>query len=385
MPKPMPAYTLWQLVAYMLKLGACGFGGSLALVGYMHRDLVQRRGWISEAQYKEGMAITQLVPGPMSAQLAMVVGHAHYGALGATLAGLAFVLPSFLLVVALGWAYTRFQGFAWVQAMFYGVGAAVVGTIAVSAKRLTVANIGRDKLLWTIHALLALATILGRTDTVWLYVAAGLAVWWHRAPPRLASNGSLHGFGLLSLPSVPALVGAADLAVLVQLGVFFAKVGALAVGSGLSIVPFLHDGVVAQWHWISERQFVDAIAIAMITPGPVVIAVAFIGYLVAGLSGAAVAALATLVPCYVLTLALAPHFRRYGSLPGFAAFVDGVAAATIGATCGAAVIIGRQLVTDMPTVLIAAGAAGLLWRFRQVGEPVVVVVAGLLGLWLRGG
>src|SRR6266550_3279224 len=131
------SYSLWQLVAYALRLGTIGFGGPVALAGYMYRDLVESRRWISDADYKEGLALAQLMPGPLAAQLAMYLGYVHYRILGATIVGIAFVLPSFLMVVAIGWAYMRYGGLPWMQAAFYGVGAAVIGIIAISAYKLT--------------------------------------------------------------------------------------------------------------------------------------------------------------------------------------------------------------------------------------------------------
>src|SRR4249919_2461356 len=172
-----PAYTLTQLVHYAAKLGTIGFGGPVALVGYMHRDLVERRKWISEADYKEGLALAQLMPGPLAAQLAIYLGLVHYRTRGATLVGLAFVLPSFLMVVAIGAVYTRSGGIGWMQAVFYGVGAAVIGIIAMSAYKLTTKNIGGDKLLWAIFLISAAVTVITKSEIVWIFLGAGVLVW----------------------------------------------------------------------------------------------------------------------------------------------------------------------------------------------------------------
>src|SRR3989440_4025359 len=179
----MPSYSLSALVAYFLRLGSLGFGGPVALVGYMHRDLVERRGWIADSDYKEGLALAQLAPGPLAAQLAIYLGYVHYRFLGATLVGLAFVLPSFLMVVALGWAYTLYGGLPWMQAVFYGVGACVIGIIAQSAYKLTTKTIGRDLLLWVIYLVTAIVTIVTQTEQVLLFLAAGVLVWLVKAPP----------------------------------------------------------------------------------------------------------------------------------------------------------------------------------------------------------
>ena len=375
-----PRYTLWQMVLYMLRLGSLGFGGPVALVGYMHRDLVEERKWISEADYKEGLALAQMAPGPLAAQLGIYMGYVHYRIVGATLAGVAFVLPSFLMVVALGWAYVRFGGLAWMQAVFYGVGAAVIGIIAMSAKKLTAKSVGKDKLLWAVYLVLAAVTIITESEIAWLFIGAGVLVWLLRAPLAWLRQGGLPAVGLLHAPAMPAVWGALDLPLLTQVGVFFAKAGAFVFGSGLAIVPFLYGGVVTEHHWLSEKQFVDAVAVAMITPGPVVITVGFIGYLIAGLPGATVAALATFIPCYLFTIIPAPYFKKYGKVPGVLAFVDGITAAAIGAITGSVIVIARRSIFDLPTALIAVITIVLLWRFKKLQEPVIVASAAVAGL-----
>jgi chromate transporter len=375
-----PSYSLWQLTRYVLRLGTLGFGGPVALVGYMHRDLVDGRRWIADADYKEGLALAQLMPGPLAAQLAMYLGYVHYRALGATVVGVAFVLPSFLMVVALGWAYVRYGGLSWMQAVFYGVGAAVMGVIAVSAYKLTTRSIGNDRLLWAVYLALAIVTVATENEIAWLFLAAGVLVWMWRSPPRW-----LHRSGLRAVAGVPLVEGSAvlsgvDWPLLGQIGVFFAKAGAFVFGSGLAIVPFLYGHVVTEAHWLTERQFVDAVAVAMITPGPVVITVGFIGYLLAGLPGACVAALGTFLPCYLFTIVPAPYFKKYGKLPALVAFVDGVTAAAIGAITGAVIVLARRSIVDVPTAVIAGVTLVLLFRFKKLPEPVIVAAAALIGL-----
>ncbi len=379
-PSGTPAYTLWQLVLYMLRLGTLGFGGPVALVGYMHRDLVERRGWISEADYKEGLALAQLAPGPLAAQLGIYLGYVHYRIVGATLAGLAFVMPSFLMVVALGWAYQRFGGLSWMQAVFYGVGAAVIGIIAISARKLTLKSVGKDKLLWAIYLLLAAVTVVTESEVAWLFIASGVLVWLLRAPPKWASSGKMNGVALLQLPALSAPLASLDAGILMQIALFFAEAGAFVFGSGLAIVPFLHAGVVNEHHWLTDKQFVDAVAVAMITPGPVVITVGFIGYLVAGLAGACVAALATFLPCYLFTVLPAPYFKKFGKLPGVIAFVDGITAAAIGAITGSVIVIAKRSIVDIPTALLALASVALLWKYSKLPEPVLVAGAAVLGL-----
>jgi chromate transporter len=378
-------YSLWQMVRYMLKLGTIGFGGPVALVGYMHRDLVEERKWITEADYKEGLTLSQLMPGPLAAQLAIYLGYVHYGITGATLVGVAFVLPSFFMVIALGAAYMAYGGLTWMQAVFYGVGAAVIGIIAISAYKLTTKSVGKDWLLWAIYLVAAAVTVVTESETVWVFLAGGVAVWLVKAPPKwMPKSGNTPMLALLPvanlLPVTCALGASTDWRVLAQIGVFFAEAGAFVFGSGLAIVPFLYGGVVSQHHWLTERQFVDAVAVAMITPGPVVITVGFIGYLVAGLAGACVAALATFLPCYLFTIIPAPYFRKHGKKPAIVAFVDGCTAAAIGTIAGAVIVLGKRSITDVPTIAIMAVTLLLLWKVRKMPEPMIVALAALVGL-----
>jgi chromate transporter len=372
-------YSLWQLVRYFLYLGAAGFGGPVALVGYMHRDLVERRGWISEADYKEGLALAQLAPGPLAAQLAIYLGYVHYRVMGATVVGLAFVLPSFVMVVAMGMAYVAYGGLAWMQAVFYGVGACVIGIIAHSAYKLTSKSIGRDKLLWTIYLISAAITIITESEEVLLFILAGVVVWLVKAPPKALTRYPPIA-SLLPLPILAQLLPVAEFGTLWNIALFFTKAGAFVFGSGLAIIPFLYTGVVNQYGWLSQTQFLDAVAVAMITPGPVVITVGFIGYLVAGFPGATLAALATFLPCYLLTIIPAPYFKKYGKRPDIAAFVQGITAAAIGALSGAVIVIAGRSIHDAPTAVIALAALAVLWKTKRVSEPALIVTAAVIGL-----
>lgn len=382
----IPAYSLRQLTGYFLRLGTTGFGGPPALIGYMHRDLVQTRHWISDEDYREGLALAQLAPGPLAAQLAIYLGYVHYGVLGATAVGLAFVLPSFLMVVAIGWAYVRVGGLPWMQAVFYGIGAAVIAIISIGTYKLTRKTIGqRDWLGWGLFSVSALTTAVLETELVWLVLGAGVIYWLVKAPPRSLNAGRM---GTLA-PGWAFLGLYAPDSILWKLAVFFTKAGAFVFGSGLAIVPFLYGGVVKEYGWLTEQQFLDAVAVAMITPGPVVITVAFIGYLVAGWAGACVAALATFLPCYLLTVLPAPYFKRYGRRPGIKAFVDGVTMAAVGAIAGAVVVLARrQLLTpagqpDWWAIGLALLAGLLLWRFKKLPEPWLIAGAAVVGILLK--
>jgi len=379
-----PSCTIAELVRYFFWLGTTGFGGPIALVGFMQRDLVERRHWFSDEEYRDGLALAQLAPGPLAAQLAMYLGWARGGALGAALVGLAFVLPSFVMVLVLAVGYIRFGGLPWMQGAFYGIGAAVIAIIARSVVKLTRLTLGRDVLLWSLGAVAALITAWTESEIVWVFVGAGVLALVARAKPFARRPGTALGLALLPPGLAAGLAGPATSETLWRIGWYFAEAGAFVFGSGLAIVPFLHGGVVQEFKWLSERQFVDAVAVAMITPGPVVITVAFIGYLVAGPAGAVVAALATFLPCYVFTVVPAPHFQRWSKNQAIRAFVDGVTAAATGAIAGAAFVLGRRAITDASTLAIALAALGVASRFRKVREPLLILVAGMVGVLIEG-
>ena len=273
--------SLRQLLTYFVRLGAFGFGGPIALTGAMQRDLVDRRRWISLQEYKEGLALSQLAPGPLAAQLAIYLGWTRFGVMGATLVAFAFVLPSFLMVLGLAALYVRYGGLAWMQGVFYGVGAAVIAIIARSAWKLAMGTLGSKRLPWLLFLVIAGVTVWTESEIAWLFIGAGVVA----VAVRMADHRKgLPTASILGMAPwfFTGLNGPAPDGLLVRIFLYFAEAGAFVFGSGLAIVPFLHGGVVNQFHWLNERQFLDAVAVAMITPGPVVITVAFIGYLVAG-------------------------------------------------------------------------------------------------------
>jgi chromate transporter len=387
-----PAPSTWKaFLLYFLRLGTLGFGGPIALAGYMQRDLVERRRWISKEDYLQGLALAQLAPGPLAAQLAMYLGWVKARVRGATLVSAAFILPSFLMVMALSAFYVRYDGLPWMQRAFYGIGAAVITIIARSALKLVKMTLARDRVLWLVFLVSAVTTAWTETEIVWLFLASGVVVLLVRAPPKVSASAAaaLVGPGAVSalLATVPsaAVLSAPSWPLLGRLALYFAEAGACVFGSGLAIVPFLHGGVVNQYHWLTERQFLDAVAVAMITPGPVVITVAFIGYLVAGPFGATAAAVGVFLPCYLFVIIPAPYFRRFSGNCRVKAFVDGVSAAATGAIAGAAFVLGRRALTDIPAVALALATWFVFSRFKKVPEPLVIIAAGALGLILRRG
>ena len=377
------APTLRALVLYFLRLGAFGFGGPIALVGYMQRDLVESKKWVSREDYFEGLAFSQLCPGPLAAQLAEYIGWVHSGTLGATLTGAAFVLPSFLMVLALASLYVHFGQLAWIQGLFYGIGAAVSAVIVRSAWKLIQKTLGTDYLLWVLFGVLAITTVWRQSEIVWLFVLCGFVATLVKAPPNFEVRPirtGLLGSGLLT-----GLLGPASGSTLISVFLFFLKAGAFVFGSGLAIVPFLYGGVVGQYHWLTERQFLDSVAVAMITPGPIVITAGFIGYLVAGPLGACAAALAVFLPPYLLVIFGAPYYRRFAQNRQVKAFVQGVTAAAVGAIAGAAVILSERALVDRTTVAIALVSFGLLLVFKKIPEPFVILATGVAGVAIHHG
>ncbi len=370
-----------RFTGYFLWLGTVGFGGPIALAGRMQQDLVDSRGWISRADYVEGLALAQLAPGPLAAQLAMYLGFVRAGLLGATLVGVAFVLPSFLMVLALSAAYVRYGGLNWMQAVFYGIGAAVIGIIARSAWKLTKLTLKEEPTLWAIWAVLAITTAWTSREILWLVVAGGIVTLVLEAMPKRTLATPTFAVPWLGrfLPAA-ALPGA--LGPVLPIFLFFARAGMFVFGSGLAIVPFLYGGVVQEHHWLNDQQFVDAVAVAMITPGPVVITVAFIGYIVAGTMGATAAALGVFLPVYAVVVLLAPSYKRWAKNPQLNAFVRGVTAAATGAIAGSVMVLARRAIYDWPTAAIAMIILAVLFKWK-VPEPLLIAVAAVAGLVLH--
>ncbi|TMK80983.1 MAG: chromate efflux transporter [Actinobacteria bacterium] len=371
-----------RYIAYFLGLGTWGFGGPIATVGYMQRDLVEQRAWVSRRDFLDGVALGQTMPGPLAAQVAMWVGYLQAGAVGALGTAVPFILPSLAIVLAVSYLYVRFEGLAAVQSLFYGIAPAVMAIIAVAAVKLARLTNDRDLRLWVLAVVIATVTAVTGAEIAILFVAAGLVMVLWDAPPGFVRRG---GAGSIAGAAVPfsVLTGTAVGGTLVALGLFFLKAGAFIFGSGLAIVPFLREGVVHQHHWLTERQFLDAVAIGLITPGPVVITAAFIGYLVGGLAGAGVATVAIFTPIYLGVVVPGRWFIRHRENPQIRAFVKGATAAAAGAIAGATIVLTRQAVVDPSTGAILAASLLFVWRFKN-REPILVLVAGALGLLLKG-
>ncbi|MFJ9371165.1 chromate efflux transporter [Nocardia sp. NPDC101769] len=384
-----------RVLAYFLKLGTVGFGGPIAVVGYMQRDLVEKRGWMDRKDFLDGVALGQAMPSPLAAQVAMWVGFLRRGALGAAAVAGAFVAPSFAMVVAVGAIYSRYSGLPVVQSLFYGIAPAVMAIITLAAINLVKMTDRKDWRLWSISALVFALTAITGTEPILVIIGAGLMMIALDARPDLkalrrrksrstagdpesppedrADEGRSHPMPMLI--GLGALVGGGTLT---ALGLFFLKTGAVVFGSGLAIVPFLRDGVVHQHHWLTDGQFLDAVAMGLITPGPVVITAGFIGYLVGGTTGAIVSTIAIFIPIYLGVVVPGRWFIRHRDNPQIRAFVTGATSAAAGALSGAVVVLTRQAVTDWITAAIALVTLAILWRFK-IKEPYVVVAAGILG------
>ena len=366
------------LVAYFLRLGLLGFGGPVALVGQMERELVTERGWLTGEQMREAIAVCQSLPGPLAIQVGIYISYLRGGFWGAWAGGWAFILPNFLIVAALGALYVHFGGLQPVTAIFYGVSPAVIALILHSCYRL--ARLGmEDWLQWALAAVCFGVTVALQAEVALLFIGAGIlgvlyyGTVWHRASsmtPLLAAA---------PLAPVVPMTPVASASTLTKLLLFFLKAGALTFGSGLVIVPFLQQGVVQQYGWLGERDFLIAVAVGMISPGPVVITATFVGYLVAGFWGSLAATIGIFFPSFVLVLVAAPLLARHRSNRNVQGFVKGAYAAAIGTILGACVLLGRIAIGDWLTILIAAAALVALFRWK-VSNPLLMAVTAAAGL-----
>jgi chromate transporter len=388
-PAPESAPPFRALLRYFLGLGTWGFGGPIASVGYMQRDLVERRRWLSEREFLNGVALGQTMPGPLAAQVVMWVGFLRDGAMGALATAGVFILPSFVLVLGVAAIYVPNQGLPVVQSLFYGIAPAVMAVIAVAAVKLARLTDKRDPKLWAITVAIGVVTAVTGAEVALLFVGAGLLMILLEARPtfRRARRGGDPGTSGSELAIVgvgfKVLTGTAVAGTLAALGLFFLKAGAFIFGSGLAIVPFLREGVVNQHHWLTPRQFLDAVAMGLITPGPVVITAAFIGYLVGGIAGALVATVAIFTPIYLGVIVPGPWFVRHQDNTQVKAFVRGATAAAAGAIAGATVVLSKGAIVDWETGLIAAAALGFVLRLKN-REPVLILMAAVAGILLHG-
>jgi chromate transporter len=367
-----------EVVRYFLRLGLIGFGGPVALVGQMGRELADERGWLTKDEMREAVAICQSLPGPLAIQVGIYVSYLRAGFWGAWAGGLAFILPNFVIVAGLGALYVYLGDLKPVTAIFYGVSPAVIALILHSCWRL--AKLGmEDWLQWAIAAVCFVVTVALRAEIALLFIGAGVvgilyygtSLGFLRRPTTLALAAPLAA----TAPLAPV----ASASTLTKLMLFFLKAGSLTFGSGLVIVPFLEQGLVREYGWLDQRQFLIAVAIGMISPGPVVITATFVGYLVAGFWGSVVSTVGIFLPSFILVLIAAPMLARHRANPNVQGFVKGAYGAAIGTILGSCVLLGRIAIGDWLTAFVGLASLGVLFRWKA-SNPALIAAAAVVGL-----
>jgi chromate transporter len=368
-----------ELVLYFLRLGFLGFGGPVALVGQMERELVSEKGWLTKEQMRESIAICQSLPGPLAIQVGIYISYLRCGFWGAWAGGWAFILPNFVIVAALGALYVYLGDLKPVTAVFYGVSPAVIALILHSCYRL--AKLGmEDYVQWAIAAVCLVVTIWLQAEVALLFLGAGLVgILYYGSLFRRPSATASAIAAPLAVPALAQAVPVASGSTLTKLGLFFLKAGSLTFGSGLVIVPFLEQGLVQQFGWLDQRQFLIAVAIGMISPGPVVITATFVGYLVAGFWGSLVATIGIFLPSFILVLVAAPLLARYRLNPNVQGFVKGAYAAAIGTILGACFLLGRIAIGDWLTAVVGIASLAVLFRWK-VNNPLLIAATAVVGL-----
>jgi len=372
------SFSFWKLIKYFLWLGSIGFGGPMALVGYMKQDLMEKRNWISQSDFLNGLALASLCPGPIATQLAIYIGWFHARIWGATIVLLALTLPAFLMILIFAIIYTSYGDVVWKHAAFYGISAAVVAIIIRHAFLLSKMVVGNQYWLWVFFAISVVLSAFTSIAIYWIFLLNGILVCLIKAPPRFFS--SFHTF----LPIWMGMDSFSHYPMLLKLLFYFAWAGTVVFGSGFAIIPFIHEGVVQNYHWLSERQFLDAISIGMITPGPIILAVTFIGYLIAGLKGAIIATLGVFLPCYLCVILFAPHFNRIAHYEAVKAFVQGVTIAVAGTITGSTFLLSKNAIVDIPTVGILSCTLLALYFLKKIPEPAWLLMAAIIGIVVKG-
>jgi chromate transporter len=375
---PQTRSSISELVLYFLRLGFLGFGGPVALVGQMERELVAEKGWLTKEQMRESIAICQSLPGPLAIQVGIYIAWLRCGFWGAWAGGWAFILPNFVIVAALGALYVYLGDLKPVTAVFYGVSPAVIALILHSCYRL--AKLGmEDYVQWAIAAVCFVVTIWLQAEVALLFLGAGLVgILWYGSLFRRPSASAPALVAPVAAPVLAQIApAAASGSTLTKLGLFFLKAGSLTFGSGLVIVPFLEQGLVHQFNWLDQRQFLIAVAIGMISPGPVVITATFVGYIVAGFWGSLISTVGIFLPSFLLVLIAAPLLARYRLNPNVQGFVKGAYAAAIGTILGACVLLGRIAIGDWLTALIGIASLAVLFRWKLHNAWLIAATAAV--------
>jgi chromate transporter len=382
-PQAMPrGVLLGSLAWYFLRLGLTGFGGPVALANYIRRDFIDRHHWISEDEYNEGLAIATACPGPLAYQLGVYCGYITHGTAGALLVAASFAVAPFLIVVAVAALYTEFGSTAVLRGIFYGVGPVVIAIIARSCWDLGRKTLRQEWIAYVVAAAACTITVIVQQELVALFLAAGalgIVLFYRPNLPRdFPSRPNARQTNLL--PVVTTLASAYQSVALPKIFWFFFKTGLLVFGSGLVIVPFLKAYVVDQYHWLSNQAFLDAVAVGIVSPGPVVITATFVGYLNHGLSGAVAATVGIFTPSVIFVILGTPILRRYRQNARVQGFIRGITVAVVGVLLGTSYLVARSTIHDVLGLIVLALAFIALWSKWKIPEPLLVGAGAMTGL-----
>jgi chromate transporter len=361
---------LTEVAALFLKLGFIAFGGPAAHIALMRQDVVDRRKWLSEQEFLDLLGASNLIPGPTSTELAIYLGYSRAGPLGLVLAGVLFIAPAMLMVLAFAWAYVQFGTTPQAEALLYGIKPVILAVIAQA-----IYGLGRTAIKnWLLGLVVVLSIglyLVGVNPLVPLFVLSiAFALIVNRARiPRVA----------LFIPLGQAAATGAQAFSLATLFFTFLKIGATLYGSGYVLLAFLHDDFVTRLGWLTDQQLLDAVAVGQFTPGPVFTTATFIGYVLGGVPGALVATVAIFLPSFVFVAIVFPFVGRLRASPWTAAFLDGVNAAAVGLMTGVALQLAVASLVDWLTVALAVGATILLIRFR-VNSVWLILGGAAIGL-----
>jgi len=373
--------TLREMVAYFLRLGAVGFGGPVALANYMRRDFVETRGWLTTEEYENGLALAAACPGPLAYQLAVYCGYIRFGVVGGLAVAVAFGLGPFVIVTLAAWLYVRFAGNWQLRALFYGIAPVVVALIVKACWNLGKRTLRTDRLGWAFAIVACAITVVVQKALALMFVGAGLLgsfAFGRSAAPRIAPAMAKPKAGANALAILPA--AGAFSGTTAKLFLFFFKTGLLVFGSGLVIVPFLKTQVVDQYHWLGNREFLDSVAIGMISPGPVVITATFVGYLLNGVVGALAATIGIFSPPVLFTVLATPILLRYYKHPRVAGFIRGVGVTVVGVLVGTTWLVGKEAIGDWLTAVIGIVSLVVIIFWQKLPEPLVILAGATTGL-----
>jgi len=370
--------SLWKLFTYFFRLSWTGFGGPLAYIAMMEDDCVEKRRWLGKEEFAEMLGITNMLPGPNATEMAIHIGYVKGGKLGAVLSGLAFTIPSFIIMVVLSWLYFQYGSMPTASGIFYGINPVVVGVIIVTALRL-----GRVSVVdWKLAAICIVAVLLSYLTAIneaLILLGAGLAGIIIYGP---ALKRGLPAALLFLQTSIPTLLDFERLPIQLQLFLEFLKGGLLMFGTGLVIIPLLAPDVVDFFGWMSYKEFFDGVTLGQITPGPVMKTAAFVGYKVAGICGAAAAMAGIFLPPFIIVTLLAPFFRQMRKNPWLQGFLKGVKAGAVGVILAVVPSLGKVAFPDLLTVAICL--LGMLAMVKaKVNVSVLVLVAGAFGIVMK--